>query len=82
MSLHGLRVVLTPDEVLERGLKLVGFTIKQIQRVRENKNLSRFRTHYGAHPKVYAVLLTRLQETPNDNAHLEFGTSDSLSIRQ
>jgi DDE superfamily endonuclease len=74
MSLHGA-VVLTPDEVLKRGLKLVGFTDTQIGRVKEKKNQSRFRTHYGAHPLVYAVLLTRLQETTDENARLEFDTT-------
>jgi hypothetical protein len=72
MSLVGGIVVLTPDEVLHRGLLLVGFREKQIERVKEKKNLSRFRAHYACHPKVYAVLLTRLQETPNENARLVF----------
>jgi hypothetical protein len=74
MSLHG-GVVLTPDELLKRGLKLVGFTDTQIGRVQEKKNQSRFRTHYGAHPLVYAVLLTRLQETTDENARLELDTT-------
>jgi hypothetical protein len=65
-------LVLTPNEVLQCGLKLVGFSDKQIQRVGEKKNLSRFRTHYGAHPIVYAALLTRLQETTNEDARVEF----------
>jgi hypothetical protein len=70
MSLHG-GVVLTPDEVLKRGLKLVGFTNTQIGRVQEKKNQSRYRTHYGAHP----VLLTLLQETTDENARLELDTT-------
>lgn len=72
--------VLTPYEVLQRGLKLVGFTDTRIQRVQAKKNLCRFRTHYGANPEVYAALLTRLQETTDENARLEINTAaDSQS---
>lgn len=79
MSLQ--EVVLTHQEVLQWGLKLVGFTDKQIQRVGEKKNLSRFRTHYQSHPAVYAVLLMRLQETTDEDARLVFGSNRAQTLK-
>ncbi len=69
-----LRAVLTPDEILFRGLSLVGFNEVRQRRVRRKKNLSRFRTHYQSDPKVYAVLLVKLQTTEIDGARLDFDT--------
>lgn len=65
-------VVLTPDDVLRRGLILVGFDERRQQRVKKKKNLSRFRQHYASDPVVYAVLLHRLQTTMNKEAKVEF----------
>lgn len=76
-----LVVVLTPTEVLQFGLKLVGFGDRMIQRVGEKKNLSRFRTHYGVHPIVYAALLIRLQETADEDARLVFDGIDDGNLK-
>ena len=40
-------LILTPDEILFKGLALVGFDKKRQGRVGIKKNLSRFRSHYG-----------------------------------
>ena len=45
-----------------RGLMLVGFGQAR-QKVRQNKNLSRFRTWYGSNPIVYSTLWQRLNQT-------------------
>jgi hypothetical protein len=66
------QVILTTDEVLQRGLELVGFNQKRQASVRRKKNRSRFRTHYTAEPNVVAVLLVRLQTTDNAAARISF----------
>lgn len=65
-------VVLTPFEVLNKGLQAVGFHEERIKRVGLKKNLSRFRSNFVAHPRVYADLLYRLQATDITEARLDF----------
>lgn len=72
MSFGGAEVVLTPNEVLHRGLLVVGFEAARQNSVRRKKNLSRFRRHYAADPAIYAILLVRLQTTEREKAKLTF----------
>ena len=65
-------MVLTPEEVLKRGLLCVGFDQKRQERVNRKKNLSRFRQHFVADPSICAILLVRLQTTSNEEAKIEF----------
>ena len=53
--------VLTTLEVLDKGLMAVGYEQRQIDRVGMKKNISRFRTNYVSHPRIYADLFERLQ---------------------
>jgi hypothetical protein len=64
-------VVYTPNEILDLGLQAVGFSPERIQRVGLAKNLSRFRSHYVGHPRVYADLFVLLQTTANEEARLD-----------
>jgi len=64
------QLIVTAEEVLRRGLEMVGFTSKQIDGVRRKKNLSRFRTHYTNNPLVYAILFHKLQTTDNEKANI------------
>ena len=63
--------VLTSLEILNQGLLAVGFKQEQIDRVKHKKNLSRFRTNYCSHPRVYAHLFERLQTTDIEEAQLD-----------
>jgi histone H3/H4 len=72
MDLTNVRVLMTPDEVLEHGLALVGFNKERQNRVVRKKNASRFRTFYNADPSVIAVLLVQLQTTEIEIARLDF----------
>ena len=67
MTVH----VLTALETLNRGLLVVGYDQKSLDRVGLKKNISRFRTHYVCHPRVYADIFERLQTTPIEEAHLD-----------
>lgn len=62
--------IVSVEQMLQRGLELVGFTTKQIQGVRKRKNLSRFRAHYTNGPLVYSLIFRKLQETANDAANI------------
>lgn len=67
MTLH----ILTTDQVLCHGLELVGFDKKRQGKVQRKKNRSRFRTHYGSEPDVYAHLFGLLQTTEIKEAGIQ-----------
>jgi hypothetical protein len=56
-------IALTPDEILKRGLLLVGYTRKRIKRAKRKVNLSRFKGHFGSSPRVIAQIWEDLQRT-------------------
>lgn len=64
-------VVRTPIEMLRHGLRVVGYEDHQIDRCSWKKNLSRFRTCFVGHPRVYADLFHRLQSTAIPEAMLD-----------
>ena len=47
-------VILTADEILQKGLLLVGFSIRRQQNVQRKTNIARFKAHFGSDPVVYA----------------------------
>lgn len=49
-------VILTPDEILRKGLYLVGFDRGRQENVVRATNLERFKAHFGSMPIVYAEL--------------------------
>ena len=63
--------ILNPFEILRKGLGVVCFDEKRCQRVGLKKNLSRFRSAYVGHPRVYADLFERLQTTEIEEARLD-----------
>jgi len=55
--------ILFEDEMLFRGLELVGFDEKRQKNVQLKKNMSRFCTHCSANLIVHACLWSRLIES-------------------
>ena len=53
--------IITPSQVLSRGLALVGFPLER-QKVRRSKNLERFLSHFGSVPLVYSTIWCDLQK--------------------
>jgi hypothetical protein len=47
-------VLLTADDILERGLELVGFSYGRQQSRAREANIARFKTFFGSTPTVYA----------------------------
>lgn len=60
----------TCNEVLTKGLTLVGITEERQQSVCMKTNIEDFKAHYGSHPHVYAILWEVLQTTTLDDARL------------
>lgn len=75
-------LLLSPDEVLQRGLDLAGFNARRQANVNHKKNLSRFRTHYASDPSIYAILLVKLQETENDAARVSFDPEEDKRVKR
>jgi hypothetical protein len=58
---EGDMLILTDDEVLARGLELVGFNDARQARSKQESNDEVFKEHYGSMPFVYAQLWEDLQ---------------------
>ena len=63
-------LILTPDEILQKGLELVGFSCRRQQNVTRPTNLVRFRAHYGSNPIVYSQIWEDLLTTDIPEARL------------
>ena len=63
--------IVSPNEVLMRGLVLVGFPIPWQQTVRRSKNLERFALFFGSAPAVHARIWLDLQSADDEDAHVD-----------
>lgn len=73
-------MVVTPDDMLQRGLLAVGYATTQIQNVSRVTNLKRFRAHYGSNPIVYASIWADLMSTTNPDARIDAAKTDLESF--
>ena len=64
-------VVLTPQEILTKGLQLLGYKNRQIRRFKPERATTRFKSHYGAKPIVLAKIWEDLQKTTIEEAQLD-----------
>ena len=72
-------VILTADEILRKGLLLVGFNVRRQQNVQRKTNVERFKDHFGSDPVVYAQIWEDLQMTENPEARIsEKATADAF----
>ena len=65
------KVILTPKEVLQRGLKLVRYSEGRIERVQHKTNTRRFKDHFGCNQIVCAQVFEDLQTSDNPEARLD-----------
>jgi hypothetical protein len=63
-TLEAPKVILTPKEVLDAGLKLVHYTEGRIERAQQETNTTRFKSFYGCNPIVAAQIFEDLQTSP------------------
>jgi hypothetical protein len=62
--------IYTDKEILVCGLRLLGWTHRQIQRVQTATNVDRFRVFFNAHPRACALLWEDLQTTEIEAANI------------
>jgi hypothetical protein len=65
-----LPVIYTADEILEKGLKIVGFPLRR-QQVNRMTQIERFVGHFGSKPVVYAEIWEALQTTAIEDARID-----------
>ena len=65
------KVILTPKEVLEIGLRLVNYSEGRINRAKIQTNTTRFKSHFGVNQIVAAQVFEDLQTSPNEDARLD-----------
>jgi hypothetical protein len=70
--------IFTPDEMMVKGLLLLGWTEHQIGRVQDVTNLERFRSHFGADPDVLAQIWEDLQTTEIAAANINRHFTDRM----
>jgi hypothetical protein len=63
--------VLTADEFMKIGLKLVGYKRRRIRRAKKSTNVERFVEHFGSIPCVCASIWEDLQTTIVEEAQVE-----------
>ena len=63
--------IITPDEMMEIGLKLGNYSVRQIRGSGRRANVDRFRDKYGSNPLALCQLWEDLQTTSNDNARID-----------
>jgi len=62
--------IITADEFLKIGLKLVGYTKRRIRRCKKKTNVERFVAHFGSIPCVCACIWEDLQTTEVEEAQV------------
>ena len=64
-------VILTAEEILRLGLRLLRYTNKQIDRYKKESANDKFRNHFGGNPHVIAQIWEDLQTTDIEEARLD-----------
>ena len=70
------QLAVTPNQMLYRGLKLVGVTKDQQKRRLKSSNCTNFRTHYGIHPNHASTVWQDLFTTTIPDARVEAEEAD------
>ena len=73
---NNMAAIISPGQILQTGLMLVGFHAHAIQKVSRRTNLKRFRAHYGSNPIVYAQMWEDLHNSNNPDARIDSHTAD------
>ena len=63
--------IITPDELMEIGLKLGNYSVRQTRGSGRRANVDRFRDKCGSNPLALCQLWEDLQTTSNDNARID-----------
>ena len=66
-----MMLILTADEMMHKGLQLLGFDLRRQQKVGPKQNRRRFKASYGSAPLVYAQIWEDLQTTEIPEARID-----------
>ena len=58
---------ISPDNMMARGLTIIGYTPNRQARVRRAENLERFKTDFGKDPRVLVKVWVAIQQFPIEN---------------
>ena len=73
------KLILTPEEILFTGLRLVNYPVSHIHRVKNRStNTTRFKGHFGCNQYVAAAIFEDLQISATDEARLD---ENKISIK-
>ena len=72
--------IITPDQMLQTGLMLIGFKPCTVQKVSRSTNLKRFRAHYGSNPIVYANIWEDLCSSNNPDVQIDHTSNGDVDI--
>lgn len=64
-------LIVTDNEIINVGLMLVGYSEVMVERVKDEENKSRFRSHFGSSSIACAQLWEALQVTNTEAARVE-----------
>ena len=67
-------LIVTADEMLQKGLQLGGYNLFHQEKVQQSKNLTYFRALYGSNPIVYTQIFEDLQTTKIEEAQVDAKT--------
>jgi hypothetical protein len=70
-SNHGVVDIVTPKQMLSIGLKVLKYSVKQLQRTSNTRNRERFTSHFGSSPRVCAMVYEDLQRTAVEEARIQ-----------
>jgi len=73
-------VILSPNEIMRKGLLLAGFSFHRQQRVCRASNLRRFKAFYGSAPIVLTVIWEDLQTTLIPDALIGVEEADDVDL--
>lgn len=62
--------IITPDEMLERGLMFANYKAKSINRCKASTNMERFVARYGCSPTVLCAIWEDLQMSANEDCRV------------
>lgn len=76
----GNLVILTADEILSKGLNLLGWDTSRVEKWKSETALEQYRGMYGVNPVVTAQLCEDLQRTEVEDARIEPGKMDITKL--
>ena len=66
----------TPETLMQLGLEIVHFTKKRMSKSNDERNIHRFKVHFGCTPHVACEIFKDLQQTDAEQAFVPPGSGN------